>query len=295
MVNKEKFKKWLIGVIKETIEEETLKEMTTTGNVAGYSTPFAFTRNKKGNETAAKKSGYSVVDRDYENADPLEEKEILNEGTVGDPFLARKTSNLLAEINRMMTLVEVLLDRRLNPKNASVVKENSFAKRTPKDITDIKERCGNIISKFSKLNNSGQSVTELVKEASTPSLEPRTFDVSSGYENFQNDLSRLITGYESLYNQSLKNKEVTIRASKGFGQIKKDYKVIVSSVTLSIMKDEYQLIIKDNKQKEYYLDNTFKIVISGQNSEQPPQQQNQNPQSVEKAQPPQQTVQNQPS
>lgn len=295
MVNKEKFKKWLIGVIKETIEEETLKEMTTTGNVAGYSTPFAFTRNKKGNETAAKKSGYSVVDRDYENADPLEEKEILSEGTVGDPFLARKTSNLLAEINRMMSLVEVLLDRRLNPKNASVVKENSFAKRTPKDITDIKERCGNIMSKFSKLNNSGQSVTELVKEASTPSLEPRTFDVSSGYENFQNDLSRLITGYESLYNQSLKNKEVTIRASKGFGQIKKDYKVIVSSVTLSIMKDEYQLIIKDNKQKEYYLDNTFKIVISGQNSEQPPQQQNQNPQSVEKAQPPQQTVQNQPS
>ena len=64
-------------------------------------------------------------------------------------------------------------------------------------------------------------------------------------------------------------KEVTIRASKGFGQIKKDYKIVPSSVTLSLVKDEYQLVVKDKQQKDYYLDTTFKIVISG---EQPSQQ-----------------------
>ncbi len=269
--NKEAFKKWLVALIRETIDEEAIKESTTTGNVAGYSTPGAFTRNKKGNEKAAKASGYSVVDRDYEDADPLEEKKIVNEGVVGDPFLGRKTSNMLAEINRMMSVVEILLDRRKNPRHASVMKENSFAKRTPKDISDIKERCGSIISKFAQLSATPGSET-LVKEASTPSLEPRTFDISNGYENFQNDLSKLVSGYENLYNQTLKGKEATIRASKGFGQIKKDYKIVVSSVTLSIVKDEYQLVMKDKNQKDYYLDTTFKIVVSGQEQNNPQQQ-----------------------
>lgn len=283
-MDKEKFKKWLIGIVQETIKEESLKEMTTTGNVAGYSTPGAFTRNKKGNEKAAKSAGYNIVDRDYEDAD------VLQEGVVGDPFLGRKTSNILAEINRMMAMVECLLDRRLNPRNSSIVKENSFAKRTPKDIADIKERCGNILSKFSKLNSSPTSGGEIVKESSTPQLEPRNFDVSSGYENFQTDLSKLVSGYENLYNQTLKGKEVTIRASKGFGQIKKDYKIIVSSVTLSIMKDEYQLVMKDKNQKDYYLDTTFKIVISGENQPTSPQTSPQ--QAPEKEQQPQGTQQN---
>ena len=258
--NKEKLKKFISSVI-----DETLDEMTATGNVAGYSTPFAFTKNKKGNEKAATSAGYSIVEKE-ETVEPSDN--IISEGVVGDPFVGRKISSYLAETNRMLSVVETLLLRRSNPKYAKMMKENSFAKRTPKDISDIQEKCGRITGLFKK----NQTPTDqLVKESATPTLQSRTFDISTGFTNFQSDLSNLTSGYETLFNQELVGKEATIRASKGYGQIKKDYKITPTSVTISIMKDKYELVLKDKQQRDYYLDTTFKISISGadKSSEQP--------------------------
>lgn len=172
----------------------------------------------------------------------------------------------------MLTVVESLLARKKNPKYAKLMRENSFAKRTTKDVTDIKEKFSRIAENFAAFTAQVDTTpqTGLVKEATTPTLQPRTFDIASGFTNFQADLSKLVTGYETLFNETLVGKEVTIRASKGFGQIKKDYKVVPSSVTLSIVKDEYQLVVKDKQQKDYYLDTTFKIVVNS--SEQAPQE-----------------------
>ena len=53
----------------EVIEEEELEEITTTGNVAGYNTPFAFTGGKKKKKkykdnTYRKKIGEGLEDKD---------------------------------------------------------------------------------------------------------------------------------------------------------------------------------------------------------------------------------------
>jgi len=260
---KEQFKQFILNTILEVMQEdESIKEMTATGNVAGFNTPFAFTKRKNGNPDAAKASGYTLVNNETEESD----KKVISEAVVGDPFLGRKISSYLAETNRMLTVVESLMARKTNPKHAKLMKENSFAKRTVKDISDIREKFGRIAEQFNTLV--GGSEISLVKEASTPTLQPRTFDIASGFTNFQADLAKIVTGYETLFNESLVGKEVTIRASKGFGQIKKDYKIVPSSVTLSLVKDEYQLVVKDKQQKDYYLDTTFKIVISGKDSQQ---------------------------
>lgn len=83
---KEQFKQFVMNTILEVLkEDETLvKEMTTTGNVAGYNTPGAFTNNKKGNPKAAEASGYKLVNKEGEESD--DKKEVLEEAVVGDPF-----------------------------------------------------------------------------------------------------------------------------------------------------------------------------------------------------------------
>tara|TARA_Y100001973_G_C5201688_1_gene338245 strand:+ start:3142 stop:3321 length:180 start_codon:yes stop_codon:yes gene_type:complete len=52
--------------LREIIDEIVLDEMTTTGNVEGYDTPFAFTSNRKLDKKKNKKistnsTGYKVV------------------------------------------------------------------------------------------------------------------------------------------------------------------------------------------------------------------------------------------
>ena len=180
------------------------------------------------------------------------------------------------------SVVEALLARKSNPKHAKLMKENSFAKRTTKDMSDIKEKFSRISEQFGKLVGGTQ---EIIKEDDTPDLQRKPFSVSNGYENFENDLSALIAGYEKLFNGAMVGKEVTIRASKGYGQVKKDYKITTTSVTISLLKDEYQLIVKDRQQKDYYLDKTFKIVISGESPQQTQEKKPEAPQSpVEKQQ-----------
>jgi hypothetical protein len=51
----------------ELLDEESLEEITTTGNIAGYSTPFAFTGKSKKNKKKKKKvstnsTGYDLVE-----------------------------------------------------------------------------------------------------------------------------------------------------------------------------------------------------------------------------------------
>ena len=53
-------------------DEESLEEITTTGDVAGYSTPFAFSSKedeKKKKKRLTKSTGYSVVSEDVDEKD----------------------------------------------------------------------------------------------------------------------------------------------------------------------------------------------------------------------------------
>ena len=60
-------------ILSEIIEEEELDEMTVTGNIDGYMTPFAFTGNKgkkKKKKISTNSTGYNIV------KEALEEKDI---------------------------------------------------------------------------------------------------------------------------------------------------------------------------------------------------------------------------
>ena len=74
--NRKLFNNLIKSLTEEILDEEDLDEMTSTGNIAGYSTPFAFTGKKKKNkkkkkEVSTNSTGYDVV------SEALDEKDLI--------------------------------------------------------------------------------------------------------------------------------------------------------------------------------------------------------------------------
>ena len=70
--NRKLFKELVKKLTMELLDEESLEEITTTGDVAGYQTPFAFSSKedeKKKKKRLTKSTGYSVVSEDVDEKD----------------------------------------------------------------------------------------------------------------------------------------------------------------------------------------------------------------------------------
>ena len=84
--NKKLFKELVKKLTMELLDEESLEEITTTGNVAGYQTPFAFSSKedeKKKKKRLKKSTGYTFVTETLDSKD-LKEISKLIRNVVGD-------------------------------------------------------------------------------------------------------------------------------------------------------------------------------------------------------------------
>jgi len=80
-VNEKKLKQYIRNFIKELMDED-LEEVTTTGNVAGYNTPYAFSDDddeEKKKKKLTKSTGYSVVKEAIDDKDIKLIKQIILE------------------------------------------------------------------------------------------------------------------------------------------------------------------------------------------------------------------------
>ena len=84
--NRKLFKELVKKLTMELLDEESLEEITTTGDVAGYSTPFAFSSKedeKKKKKRLTKSTGFSVVSEALDEKD-LKQVTKLIKVVVGD-------------------------------------------------------------------------------------------------------------------------------------------------------------------------------------------------------------------
>ena len=84
--NKKLFKELVKKLTMELLDEESLEEITTTGDVAGYSTPFAFSSKedeKKKKKRLKKSTGYKFVSEALDDKD-LKQINKLIRNVVGD-------------------------------------------------------------------------------------------------------------------------------------------------------------------------------------------------------------------
>ena len=129
---KEENTKKIKEIIRKIVRERMIDEMNTTGNVAGYNTPFAFS-GKDGEKKKAKRqadlTGYSVVSENRWLA--LRQDESTAQAKIG-----RGISN----INKQLKEMERFLNWYGKIKNESGVDNKSYWKRTNNHIYSIKER-----------------------------------------------------------------------------------------------------------------------------------------------------------
>ena len=86
--NKKSFNQLIKSLTEEILDEEDLDEMTTTGDVAGYNTPFAFTgKGKKSKKKRLKKlkksTGYEPVNEALDDKDLKQINKLIRD-VVGD-------------------------------------------------------------------------------------------------------------------------------------------------------------------------------------------------------------------
>ena len=90
---KKHFNEIIKSLTEEILDEEDLDEITTTGNVAGYNTPFAFTGNSK--KSKKKKKKYSTNSTDYEVVkEALDDKDLK----VITKLIRNEVSNIIRDI-----------------------------------------------------------------------------------------------------------------------------------------------------------------------------------------------------
>ena len=132
-------------IIRELVKKE-LEEATTTGNIAGYETPNAFTGGpgkgkKKKREIATNSTGYNVVKEgkyhNYRNDDTLTSKQ--------------KIGRSMREVRDSLVHLEGLVKMNVRLKNELQVDSRSYWKNTHKALNKISERLVKLANKVGQL------------------------------------------------------------------------------------------------------------------------------------------------
>ena len=252
--------------------KQIITELSATGGVAGYATPYAFATSGKGNKKAAETVGYKLV-----NEEP--EKEMIGEGKYANyknhPMKNEaKISLSLREVNRLLREIESLVNFNSRLKTETTV-NGAYWSRSAKDVSQIRERTKNIVRGIrgivkGKLNEISQPLSEPIVGTPPQSPSPiitgteKLYTISIDFLNFENDVSGTLLKHTNIIKKKVMNKEVTMRASKGYGQVEKDYTIVVKNVSIVLYKEKYNLIFKDKNKKEYYVNVAFKLKVGHQ-------------------------------
>ena len=132
-------------IIRELIKKE-LGEATTSGDIAGYETPNAFTGGtgkgkKKKKEISTNSTGYNVVKEgkyhNYRNDDTLSSKQ--------------KIGHSMREVRDSLQQLEGLVKMNVKLKNELKVNSESYWKNTHKALHKISERLVKLANKVGQL------------------------------------------------------------------------------------------------------------------------------------------------
>ena len=130
----------------------------------------------------------------------------------------------------------------------------------------------------------GYTLAKPVNEVTDPNAQPpqqdgeqvqqdsNLYDAKSDLNDFESRVSQSTlqnkSGFQSKIMSKIGNKQVQLRASKGYGQPEKDYIVNVSGVSIDFYYEKYVIIVKGReqgkqKESEYFVKAPYQIKILG--------------------------------
>lgn len=141
-----KLRELIKQIVKEIQSEEELDEISTTGGVAGYLTPAAFTKpgkEKEKNKRIAKVSGGTIVGEGFNRWNQLRKEESTPNQKIGVG---------IRNLRRQMDEMEKFLDWYGKIKNENNLQSAEYWKRTQKHLNAIRERLNKISAKITNLS-----------------------------------------------------------------------------------------------------------------------------------------------
>lgn len=144
-----KLKEIVRNLIREIESEKELEEITTTGNVAGYDTPAAFTKpgsEKKKNKRLEKATGGTIVGETV-----IKENRWLElKKTEGTP--TQKIGNGIRNMRNQLQEIERFIEWYSKLKTENGLSSDNYWKRTQKHLNVIRERLNKISTKITNLS-----------------------------------------------------------------------------------------------------------------------------------------------
>ena len=130
--------KRLKEIIDEIVKDDDLDEASTTGNVAGYQTPNAFSSNRKKDkekeeDNATNSTGYKIVKELYNQNYPAFKKDETKNSK-------QKVNGAIQEINKRLFQLERIIGRASKLKKEAGVSSDNYWKSTRPRMTKIAER-----------------------------------------------------------------------------------------------------------------------------------------------------------
>jgi len=103
--------------------------------------------------------------------------------------------------------------------------------------------------------------------AAQPSNASQEYNAGLDFTNFERTIATYTENAKNQLQAKLLNltngKQVSLRSSKGYGQPIKDYIINVKNVSIDYYYDRYVIVLKDENDKEYFLEPNSKIRILG--------------------------------
>jgi hypothetical protein len=103
------------------------------------------------------------------------------------------------------------------------------------------------------------------------------YDLGRDFTSFTQTMDSMTESVKNRFEQSiaakLKGKKIRARASRGYKQFEKDYEINVANVSLDDYYDNYVVVVRDAKNKEYFLKPGFKVQVLGEAEAPQPDQQ----------------------
>jgi len=148
----DKLKEMIRGIIDEVNSEEEIEEISTTGGVAGYNTPFAFGKKSDEKEKArrmAKSTGYSLVGEAKKISEASNRYQELRKE---DATPNQKIGKGIREMRKQIQEIEKFIEWYSKIKTESDLDSSNYWKRTQKHLNVIRERLNKISHKIQNLS-----------------------------------------------------------------------------------------------------------------------------------------------
>ena len=272
--------------VKKQVDAQLKKknEASTTSGVPGVMTPFAFSSNKKspGNVRAATQFGFKLAKPVKKNPSYALENQMYSEPAYVTPAQNIEPVPTYKDSNGLVQHGDPELDPALAGHEQGILPVTEHANRLVRQMR--KEGVGGLLYKL-KSEADQQPPAQPQPSAPVQSAQPvqptakvpvdvnlQSYDIQPDFSDFdsklKNSTEQLKTDLQKKIQDSILDKKIVVRASKGYKQPEADYTINVTGVQIDYYYDRYVIVIigrEESKQKtaKFFVKPGFKIKILG--------------------------------